>query len=149
MIVIVDASIAAKWFFGEEYSEVTLNLLDNPFDLHAPEFFFLEMDSILCKRTRRRELSQLEALEIHDEMRSIPIKSYHTSDLQERAFEMALMAGQSIYDCIYLALAEALEGRMVTADRRFFLALQGSPLEDYVLWIEDLAREKDQEKQKV
>jgi hypothetical protein len=31
---------------------------------------------------------------------------------------------------------------MVTADRKFFLALQGTTLEDYILWIEDLAKEK-------
>lgn len=142
MIVIVDASVAAKWFFGEEHSEAALSLLGNPFELHISEFFFLEIDSILIKRTRRRELSELEALEIHDEVRSIPIQSYSTFDLQERAFEMALETGLSVYDCIYLALAEALEGHMVTADRKFLLALQGSPLEDYVLWIEDLAKEK-------
>lgn len=142
MIVIVDASVAAKWFFEEKYSDESLLLLGNPYELHAPEFFFLEIDSILCKRTRRRELSELEAFEIHDEIRSIPFQSYHTLDLQERTFEMALETGQSIYDCVYLALAESLEGCMVTADRKFFLALQGSPLEDYILWIEDLAKEK-------
>jgi len=142
MIVIVDASVAAKWFFGEEYSEAALCLLGNPFELHIPEFFFLEIDSILSKRIHRRELSEVEALEIHDEVRSIPIQSYPTFDLLERAFEMVLETGQSVYDCIYLALAEALEGRMVTADRSFFLALQGSPLDDYILWIEDLAKEK-------
>ncbi len=142
MIVIVDASVAAKWFFGEEHSETALRLLNNPFELHIPELFYLEINSLLIKRTRRRELSQLEALEIHDEVRSMPIQSYSTLNLQERAFEVALETGQSIYDCIYLALAEALEGRMVTADRRFFLAMQGSPLEDYTLWIEDLAKKK-------
>lgn len=128
--------------FGEEHSETALSLLGNPFELHISEFFFLEINSILSKRTRRRELSVLEAFEIHDEVGSIPIQSYPTFDLQERAFEMALETGQSVYDCIYLALAEALESRMVTADRKFLLALQGSPLEDYVLWIEDLAKEK-------
>ncbi len=139
MIVVVDASVAAKWFFiGEEHSEVALNLLGNPFELHAPEFFFLEVDSILSKRTRRRELSESEAFEIHDEVRSIPIQFYPTLALQERAFEMALETGRSIYDCVYLALAELLEGRMVTADRKFFQALDGGHLSSLVLWIEDL-----------
>lgn len=139
MIVVVDASVAAKWFFtGEEHSEAALNLLDNPFELHAPEFFFLEVDSILSKRTRRRELSEIEAFEIHDEVRSIPIQFYPTLALQERAFEMALETGRSIYDCVYLTLSELLEGRMVTADRKFFQALDGGPLSSLVLWIEDL-----------
>ncbi|MCX6677457.1 MAG: type II toxin-antitoxin system VapC family toxin [Methanothrix sp.] len=45
---------------------------------------------------------------------------------------------RSVYDCLYLALAEALDGRMVTADGKFFQALGSSPLGDRMLWVEDL-----------
>lgn len=138
MIVVVDASVAAKWFFDEEHSVAALNLLGNPFELSAPDFFFLEFDSILCKRTRRQELSVMEAFEIDDEIRSIPIQSYPAHALRERAFELALETCRSIYDCIYLALAEALNGRMVTADWKFFDSLQDGPLSSRLLWVEDL-----------
>jgi predicted nucleic acid-binding protein len=137
MIIVIDASVAAKWFFDEEHSIAALNLLDNPFELNAPDFFFLEMNSLLCKRAQRLELSITEAFEMGDEIRSMPIQSYPITALRERAFELALETKRSIYDCLYLALAEVLDGRMVTADRKFFQSLQDSPLRDRMLWVED------------
>ncbi len=138
MIIVIDASVAAKWFFNEEHSGAALTLLDNSFELVAPDFFFLEMDSLLCKRTRRQELSIREAFEMEDEIRSMPIQSHPSAALREKAFVLALETRNSIYDCLYLALAEALETRVVTADRKFFQSLQDGPLRDRMLWVEDL-----------
>ena len=116
MIIVIDASVAAKWFFQEEHSDAALSLLGNPFELKAPDFLYLELENLLCKRTRRKELSIAEALEMEDEIRSMPISSYPSAELRDRAFELALETKSSVYDCLYLALAEALDGRMVTAD---------------------------------
>ena len=139
MIVVIDASVAAKWFFfDEEHSDAALSLLGNPFELNAPDFLYLEMESLLCKRNRRKELSISEALEMDEEIRSMPISSHLSIELQDRAFEMALETRTTIYDCLYLALAEALDGRMVTADAKFFQSLQSSPLRDRMHWVEDL-----------
>jgi predicted nucleic acid-binding protein len=63
--------------------------------------------------------------------------------LRERAFELALETNSSIYDCLYLALAETLKCRMVTADRRFFQALQKGSLSSHLLFVEDLDRLED------
>ncbi len=138
MIIVIDASVAAKWFFQEEHSEDALSLLGNPFELKAPDFLYLELENLLCKRTRRKELSITEALEMKDEIISMPISSYPSAELRERAFELALETKSSVYDCLYLTLAEALDGRMVTADGKFFQALSNSPLGDRMLWVEDL-----------
>ena len=108
MIIVIDASVAAKWFFQEEHSMSALNLLDNRFELNVPDFFFLEMNSLLCKRTRRGELSVSEALVMDEEIGSIPIQSYASAALREKAFEIALETGSSVFDCLYLALAESL-----------------------------------------
>jgi predicted nucleic acid-binding protein len=101
------------------------------------------MKSLLCKRTRRRELSLREALEMDDEIRSIPIQSYPSAALRDKAFEIALETRSSIYDCLYLALAEALDSNMVTADRRFFQALQNGSLFSRMLWVEDIDMARD------
>ncbi len=142
MIVVVDASVAAKWFIAEDNTDEALILLDRPFDLHAPDLLYLEFDNILCKLIRRGLLSEEEGSDMRDRIQAFPIQHYSSQTLRERAFQMAIENRHCIYDCIYLALAEALEGHMVTADRKFLLALQGSPLEDYVLGIEDLTEEK-------
>jgi len=138
MIIVIDASVAAKWFFQEEHSIAALDLLDNRFELNDPDFFFLEMNSLLCKRTRRRELSITEVLEMDDEIASIPIQSYPSAALREKAFEIALEAKCSIYDCLYLALAESLGVCMVTADEKFFQAIQSGPLSHRISRVEDI-----------
>jgi predicted nucleic acid-binding protein len=140
MIIVIDASVAAKWFFQEEHSDAALSLLGNPFELKAPDFLYLELENLLCKRTRRKELSIAEALEMEDEIRSMPISSYPSAELRDRAFELALETKSSVYDCLYLALAETLDGRMVTADGKFFQALGNSPQRNRMLWVGDLKR---------
>jgi predicted nucleic acid-binding protein len=140
MIIVIDASVVAKWFFQEEHYDAALSLLGNPFELKAPDSLYLELENLLCKRTRRKELSIAEALEMEDEIRSMPISSYPSAELRDRAFELALETKSSVYDCLYLALAEALDGRMVTADGKFFQALGNSPLCDRMLWVGDLRR---------
>ncbi len=58
MIIVVDASVAAKWFIAEDNADEALMLLDRPFDLHAPDLLYLEIDNILCKLIRRGLLSE-------------------------------------------------------------------------------------------
>ena len=41
-ILIVDASVAAKWFFQEEFSLQANTLREPEFQLHAPDFLLLE-----------------------------------------------------------------------------------------------------------
>jgi predicted nucleic acid-binding protein len=45
----------------------------------------------------------------------------------------------AIYDCLYLALAEAEEVAMVTADRRLLAAVRGTALADRVSLLGRLA----------
>ncbi|ODV37658.1 hypothetical protein BFG60_2903 [Microcystis aeruginosa NIES-98] len=40
-----------------------------------------------------------------------------------------------VYDCVYLALAVQKSCQMVTADERFFNALQGDSLGSYLFWL--------------
>ena len=43
----------------------------------------------------------------------------------------------SSYDSLYLVLAAALGGRVVTADRRLYNGVHGGPLDHLVLWVAD------------
>ncbi len=42
-----------------------------------------------------------------------------------------------VYDSLYLVLAMALGGRVVTADRRLYNRIRGGPLDHLVLWLTD------------
>ena len=138
MNCVVDASVAAKWFFEEVHSDEAILLLNIGNELHTPDLILIEFDSILCKRIRREEISEEEGEVVRDAIRSVPIQSHPSGDLLDAAFYLANRTKRSIYDCIYLTLAMLLDGRMVTADRRFYDGAQGGLAKKYLLWVGDL-----------
>lgn len=139
-VLIVDASVAAKWFFKEDNGEEALSVLDENNELHAPDFLLLELDSIICKWVRRGAVDAAEGIEIRAALRRYPVQHHPFTSFLDSAFTIASQTGQSIYDCLYVALAAVLHGRMVTADRRFYDALKGGPFKKYVVWVGDVKR---------
>lgn len=137
---VVDSSIAAKWFLTEEYTDVSLKLLDPDFELHVPSIFFLEIDNILCKKIRRNELSNQESQKVRNGIREMPFYVHSFEDVLEPAYEIAIRTGASIYDCIFLAVALIGDFMVVTADRRFFENILKSQYSKHIIWIEDLEK---------
>ena len=136
---VVDASVAAKWFFDEPLSEEANRLLDPYHVLHVPDFFLLEIDSILCKKIRRGEISEGEAKEIRSALGIFPIQKHPFQLMMDPAFELAVQTQSSTYDCLYLVLAIVLGSKMVTADRRFYDNISKSRLTaENLCWVEDL-----------
>lgn len=136
---IVDASVAAKWFTEEKQSEISLTLLFGQTQLHAPDFFLLEMNNIFCKWIRRGIVTAKEADDIRYALQKSQIEFHPFLPLIDPAYAIANRSRQSIYDCLYIALAVLLKGKMVTADRKFYNGLAKSPFAKYVSWVEDIA----------
>ena len=134
-VYVVDASVAAKWFFNEVHSEDALRFLTPVNQLHAPDFALLELDNLVCKRIRRSEITESEGRDLRGAFRMLPIELYPFASLADGGFELAVQTSRSLYDCLYLALAIAIEATVVTADRRLFNALEGSALALYVTWV--------------
>ena len=110
-VYVVDACVAAKWFLNEDFTEDARRLLRPGNRLHAPEFLLLEVDSLLCRRVRRKELTAVAAADARARLRQLPIEFYRTEALEDRAFEMAIETRCSPYDCLYVVLATLLDGR--------------------------------------
>lgn len=137
-IYVVDASVAAKWFTEEEFSEGALALLDERHQLHVPDFFMLEMDSILCKWIRRGIITELECDGVRSTLKQLPILKHPFQNLQESAYSMANRTGLSLYDCVYVALAVLLKREMVTADRQLYNGIARGPFAKHLVWIVDI-----------
>lgn len=137
-IFVVDASVAAKWFTEEEYSLESLAFLRNNEKLFAPDIFLLEMDNLICKWVRRGIVTHPEGDEIREELRGQPIQLFPFRELLDYAFEIASRTGCSLYDCLYLALAVSLKGKMATADRRLRERLDQTPFSKYVAFISEI-----------
>lgn len=135
---VVDASVAVKWFVPEIHSEHALRLLRKRFDLQAPELIQAEFGNILRKKCRAGELDGTTAGEILDNFKRSPLVVQPHGTLLKLAWGIALKHRQTFYDSLYLALAMTEKARMVTADRKFYEALAGTPSERHLLWIEEV-----------
>jgi len=135
---VVDASVVIKWFLPEIYAEAAGFLQNSVCQLHAPAFFVLEVGNVLCKKIRRQELIKEEGEAILEELSHLPVQKHPDHRLFRPAYTLASQTHRSLYDCLYLALAETIEGQMVTADPKFYTAIAKGPYGQRVLWVEDL-----------
>ncbi len=119
---VVDASVAIKWIVDEADSD-RADLLQGT-DMVAPALLRIEAANVLGAIAGRQALSEGRAIELFLLLQTAPVVIVDHDELLERhALELALALRHPIYDCIYLALAERLDRRLVTADRRFLGAL--------------------------
>ncbi len=135
---VIDASLAVKWYVAENYTAEAEKLLDGSFDLHAPELIIPEFGNIIWKKIRIKDLTAPEGSQIIDVFRKQKITFHSHAPLAKVAFIGAQMTGQTVYDWSYLSLAVSLDCEFVTADERFYKALEKTRLKKHLLWVGDI-----------
>ena len=135
--LVVDSSVVIKWFVPEIHSDDALRYLDPDLERHAPELLLAEVSNILWKKVGRRDLTAVEADNVAQDIEQADVMIHPMRPLFIAGLRIALATGRTAYDSIYLALADSLSTRVVTADRRFYNALQGGPYASLILWVED------------
>ena len=118
--VVVDASVAVKWYVDETGSDLALSLLDrDDLLLLAPDIFLAEIVNALLRQSRAGQLTA-EAFDtaLGDLSLTAP-QLIASARLLERAVAIARRLAHPVYDCLYLALAERWETVFVTADVEF------------------------------
>lgn len=134
-LYVVDASVVAKWFAPERLSDDAARLLDDKHELASPDLMWAEIGNVLWKKSRAGQLTRQEAARIIRALDDFPVTVFPSRLVLEGALEIALGTGRSVYDSVYLALAVALDCRLVTADERLANGLAGGPLATHVLWV--------------
>jgi len=126
--MVVDASVAFKWLLEEEGSDRAIRwAADQP--LIAPTLLWAEIGNALLKKVRRGEI---EASAARLAQKCLPsfVRGWHElADLVDPAFVLAVELDHPVYDCYYLALAEARDVELLTADLRLIETCRGSRLE--------------------
>lgn len=137
--VVVDASVAIKWYLPEPHSADAERLLSGGFQLLAPDLLFPEVGNILWKRVMKSEIPVQKAQLIMRALEALPLTLRPTSVLAENAMTVACGLKRSFYDSLYLALAMMADCRLVTADRKLFDAVKdATPIRKHMLWVGDL-----------
>lgn len=132
MMLVVDASVVAKWFFPEDHSAESRRLLSTGRALLAPDLLWSEVGNIVWKRVRRGELESEEAAQVVADLIRMPLSITSTQVLLASALEIAIATDRTVYDCTYLALAIDRKCRFVTADERLVNALARTPFAGHV-----------------
>ena len=125
---VVDASIAVKWVIPEALSDNADGLRAGDDEMLAPDLLLVEVANALWKKTASREISRAEADGALGLVSESGIDLRPTAPLLPRAMQVARRLSHPVYDCVYLALAEAEHASFVTADRRLLRRISARTL---------------------
>jgi predicted nucleic acid-binding protein len=136
--VVVDASVAVKWFLPEELSTEARHLLRPEYELLAPDLLWAELGNVLWKKHRRQELDQGTARRLVRDFSRMTVEFHATGRWAAEALELAISHSITVYDGLYLALAAGSGCRLVTADRRLREACSDEPVRQLVEWLGEI-----------
>jgi predicted nucleic acid-binding protein len=134
---VVDSSVVIKWHIDEMDSEAAQALRYSSERFAIPDLLFVETANIVWKNVRRELISRLRAMQIIDSIVEGPFDVYRNQGLTRDATRIALAREITTYDASYIALAMSLRTDCITADRRLFNKLQGSPFGKHVALLAD------------
>ena len=119
MNLTVDASVVVKWFVAEPLRDESRRLLSHRLGLHAPEILLAEFANTIWKKARRGEIDDPQPYfeELARLRDNVTLHPY--GQLVDHAAQIATAIDHPVYDCLYLACAEATASTLITADKRF------------------------------
>ena len=123
MTLVVDSSVAVKWYVPEDLTEAAIKFKEwavvGGHRLYAPEYFLVEVAAVLWKKAGiLKQISVDEAGEIFREMGGAGVNLAEDRILLEEALGIALASGVTVYDSLYLSLAGKTGTCFVTADTK-------------------------------
>jgi predicted nucleic acid-binding protein len=119
-VLVVDASVLATALADDGADGDTARGRLRGEDLAAPELIDLEVVSVLRRQLSAGKLDARRARLALDDLLELPIQRAPHRALLRRCWE--LRDNLSVYDAAYVALAEALDTPLVTADARLVKA---------------------------
>ncbi|HZM90016.1 MAG TPA: type II toxin-antitoxin system VapC family toxin [Blastocatellia bacterium] len=125
--LVVDASVAIKWFVVEPLSVEARRILDDyeagTLSLVAPDLINAEIGNIVWKKQTFQGLSTDDAKAVIDGFRKLEIAFTSTAHLLSDAYNLAITHRRTVYDSLYLALSIREACQFVTADERLVNAV--------------------------
>lgn len=115
-VLVADASAIAEYVLQtERAARVWPTFHARQHDVHVPHVCDVEMLAAIRRALLLRRVDRPRALEALEDYRDLPITRHGHTELMPRAF--GLRTNFTAADAMYVALAELLEGTLLTADR--------------------------------
>lgn len=121
-MIVVDASVAFKWFTSSErlFKEAQVLILpdrSSSVNISVPDFIYLELANAWATKLTLPYKVVQHNLKLLLELK---LQTHHiTSELLAEAVRLSTKYKVSVYDALYAALAKELDCDMITADEKF------------------------------
>ena len=130
MKYVIDCSTAFKWVVTETDTPKAIRLRDDyaraVHEILAPDLFPTEIGNALLMAERRKRINIGEgAVFFADVLKTLPFL-HQAIPLLPRAYEIAYQHNATVYDCLYVALAEREQCGFVSADDKLVAKLQNA-----------------------
>jgi len=124
--IVVDSCVVAKWVIPEPDSAKAYQLFTdataNGDQLVMLDLAFAEVANAIWKRQRLRLITPDEAQDFLDTLGSLPTRIEPAATLLSEAYKIAVKYDRSVYDALFVSLAEKLNVRGITSDEPLFNA---------------------------
>ena len=128
-IFVLDNSVLVKCFFNEEGTEKAASFLqgfrEKRIRIVLPEFALSEFANTCLKKVRKKIALMSQALRHLNALVELPLEWYRDRELLDVALENGYFFGISVYDALYVSLAEIYMAPLVTADKALYKACHG------------------------
>jgi predicted nucleic acid-binding protein len=128
--LVVDSSVAVKWFVVEPYSIEARRILDayqnGILSFLAPDLINAEFGNIIWKKHIFQGLTAPDAQDVLEKFRQLQFTFTLTAGLLDDAYKIAVTHRRTVYDALYLALSVRESCQCVTADEKLVNAIGGA-----------------------
>lgn len=114
-MIVIDASVAVKWFLPDPLSELAESLLHGQAVRIAPEHILAEVGQVLVFAERAKKISHADVREAVAALSEL-VQLRPTRELIGQAIDVAAEIGCTTYDTLYVATAEQCDAALVTVD---------------------------------
>lgn len=116
-MMVLDASALIELLLASERGEAVASRIAEPsLSLHVPHLADLEVVQALRRYVREGQLDAREAGAALEDLLSLDLERHGHEPLLDRVW--ALRHNLTAYDAVYVALAEALDAKLLTCDGR-------------------------------
>ncbi|GAB3297485.1 PIN domain-containing protein [Epidermidibacterium keratini] len=122
-MIVLDASAAVEWLLGRPAAgSIAARLADPDTAIHAPSLVGVEVTSALRGLVLARHATAERASAALSDLMGLDISLHDPTPLLPRVW--ALRDNLTVYDAVYVALAEILDATLLTTDARIARAMR-------------------------
>lgn len=131
-MVVVDASVLVRSLVRTTNTAAAVDAIERN-SLLAPDLILTETANALWRYVQAEMMDGDIAQQLLTNARNVIDRFVPATSLTERALALACQNRHPVYDCMYLALAQSEQARLITADRRLALLARNCGVETELL----------------